>query len=115
MNNFTGQLQEIGRQQVSLAPSLTASLETTPAIDFRGASGGMITIPTGSSITSLTFYGACAADGEFAALYGADGDAIGAITVAAARSVDLPAALFGAAFVKIVADAAGAVAVSLKG
>lgn len=100
--------------EVVLAAALTNSLNTTPAIDISSAGGGSIFIPTGSSINSLTFYISTAVDGTFIALYDGANAAV-VKTVAAARGYPLPAECFGALAVKIVANAAGSVDISLKG
>jgi hypothetical protein len=107
---------------------LTASAATTPELNFEESAGGLIRIPTGSNITSLTFHAACWADpsksgaGErqvipaptYSPLYDSTNTAV-TRTVAANRAYALPPECFGAGGIKIVADAPGSVEISVKG
>jgi hypothetical protein len=93
--------------------SLTTSLATTPVIGYENWAGGSIVIPNGSSITTLTWYGAPTADGTFVAAQDSTGAAV-TQTVAAAKAYPIPDALFGYAALKVVADAAGTVIACLK-
>jgi hypothetical protein len=103
----------IDRQTESLTLALTTSAGTTPAVNFAQFAGGRIYIPTGSSITTLTFHDAPTPDGTYLPAQDADGEAI-TLTVEAGKSYPLPDELFAAAQLKIVADAAGSVALALK-
>lgn len=94
--------------------ALTDSIETTETVDFRSAAGGLIAIPAESSITQLTYYASVYPGVAPLPLYDAAGTAV-VQTVAAGGTYVLPEACFGAAVLAIVADAAGTVAVSLKG
>lgn len=76
--------------------------------------GGMIFIPTGSSVTSLTFYAAFEKGGDYHALYDHDGDAV-ALTVAAGRAYPFPVATYGAFGLKLVSNADGVVNLNLIG
>ncbi len=114
------------RQQARLA--LTTALATTPEISIEEFVAGNIFIPAASSITTLTFYCApWAASSQsisgtvqdtpaavFQQLYDSANVAI-TRTVAAGRCYALPAELAGVGAIKIVANAAGAVDISLKG
>jgi len=93
---------------------LTDSIETTEAVDFRSAASGLIAIPVGSTITELTYYAAVAPGVPPLPLHDAAGSAV-VQAVAAGGTYVLPEACFGAGVLAITADAAGAVAVSLKG
>lgn len=106
---------EIRRHHCRLsAVALTESIETTESVDFREAAGGLIAIPVGSSITELTYYAAVAPGVTPLPLFDASGAAV-VQTVAAGGTYVLPEACFGAGLLAIAADAAGTVAVSLKG
>lgn len=95
--------------------SLTTSLTTTPAIEFGSDAGGVIIIPTGSSITALEWYVAEKVDGTYVRLYKADNSAVAdPATVAAARAYPFPDEAFGAKYLKIVVDAAGTVKIQRK-
>jgi len=94
--------------------SLTTSETTTPVIDKRGFAGGSVQVPAGSSITTLTFYGDHDGSDTFGALYDNLGAAV-TLTVAASRVTQLPDALFGVPYIKIVADAEGDVTISWCG
>lgn len=101
-----------------LSIALTATLNTTPEIDFAGARGGTILIPDGSSITSLTYYAAEKIGGTYLPLNKSDGSAAVAQTVAAGvagNAYDMPGACFGVLAMKIVANAPGSVFMTLKG
>lgn len=103
----------ITRQYDATTIALTSSLETTPAIPMLGFAFGAVQVPTGSSITSLAFYGAPSEAGPFSSLH----DELGALVkgVAANRIVELPPVACACGAVKIVANTAGAVEVMRKG
>jgi hypothetical protein len=75
---------------------------------------GMVFVPTGSTITSITWYATYTEGGTFLAAYDQDGAAV-VQTVAAAKAYQLPTALAGAYSLKAVTDADGTIYVSLKG
>lgn len=93
---------------------LTNSESTTEAIDFRQYSGGMVYIPNGSSITTLTFWAAPKPDGTYEPLKDSSNNAV-TRTVAADGAYALPDECFGAGAIKMVANASGTVSLSLKG
>lgn len=96
--------------------SLTTSISTTEEIPVGDFSGGTVHVPTGSSITSLTYWAATELGGTYLALYTSVPTPVAVTqTVSGAKSYDLPAACFGCVGLKIVADAAGDVTLSLKG
>lgn len=86
---------------------------TTAAFDFQEWSGGTVHIPSGSSITSLTFYSSNT-DGTFLPLYDSTGTAV-TLTVAATRAYEMPSAIFSCGRLKMVGDAADTVGVTVKG
>jgi len=92
--------------------SLTDTLSTTPNIDFRRWAGGTIHIPTGSSITSLTFHVALE-DGIFIPLFDTTPAAV-VLTVAASGAYPVPDACFGNSEIKIVVNVSGVVDINLK-
>lgn len=94
------------------------TVETTLAsceeIGFGSFAGGMIFVPVGSSITSLTWYAAESPGGTYLAANDEDGNAI-TQTVAAEAAYQLPLALYGCRALKAFGDAAGTILISLKG
>lgn len=111
---FTGMPQVMARQFGCKDLSLNTAVGTTDELDMRSAAGGTVQIPSGSSITSLTYYAATEPGGTYSALYTDSGTAV-TQTVAADRVYDMPSAVAACGAVKIVANAAGAVKVTLKG
>ena len=104
-------LQRLSRQQgVTVATAVADSEE----ILFGNYSMGMVHVPSGSTITQLTWYDAPVRGGTYLTSYDADGVAV-TQTVVAARSYPIPLALAGAVALKIVGDAEGSVDVTLKG
>lgn len=115
----------ISRVCYSKSVALTNSASTTPNIDFQEASGGTVIVPTGSSITTLTYYAAKnpaaagsgigePAAGDFQPLQDSTGAAV-VQTVAASKAFPLPDACFGCGWLRIKANAAGSVDLTLKG
>lgn len=76
--------------------------------------GGIVFVPSGSSITTITWYVAEKPGGTYLVLLDDSGGSI-VQTVAAGYAYALPAALFGARAAKAVGNAAGSVALTLKG
>ena len=96
------------------AVALTTDLTTTAEIDLTAVAGGCVLVPDGSSIGSLTYYGAIAPGGDYVAIQDGLGDAV-TQTVAAGEGFPLPDACSGYGALKLVADADGSVDLSLKG
>jgi ABC-type microcin C transport system permease subunit YejB len=100
---------------VKKAENYTVALQTdatSPEIELTRFTSGEIAIPTGSSITTLTYFVAMPSGTYFAAQ-----DATPAAitqTVAATKAYPIPAALFGSALIQIRANAAGTVFINLK-
>lgn len=95
---------------------LTNSLSTTPEISISRFAAGTIYIPAESSITTLTFYAAFTTQspgGVYMPAYDNTGTAI-TMTVAAGGAYQMPAGIFGAGQIKIVANEAGGIEMSLK-
>lgn len=88
------------------------------AFPFSGYASGRILIPSGSSITSLTFHESQTEDGTFVACYDDTATTPVAIALtgcAASRSYPIPAKLYGARWLKMVGNADGVVDIVLKG
>lgn len=98
-----------------------ADIATASEVDFREAKCGMIHVPAGSSITTLTFYVSDKIGGTYLPAYTEQNAAV-ALTVAASRAYPIPlslnqvlSALEGAGAFKMIGNVAGTVNVSLKG
>lgn len=104
----------IRRESSKNSFSLNTAVGTTQEIPYLYYAGGMIFVPTGSSITSLTWHVAPEAGGTYLPAQDSDGAAV-TQTVAAAKAYPIPEALFGAPYIKAVVDAAGSVTISFKG
>lgn len=98
---------------MSATYALTDSAATTAAIEFGDYRAGMVFVPAGSAITSLTFHAAPKGGGTYLPLYTSAGAAV-ALTVAAGRCYTLPADVAGCKALKMVANAAGSVEVSFQ-
>lgn len=103
-----------GKQSEVLALTLDDTLANTPVVNFSSASGGQIIIPSGSPITTLTYHTGYDTTVTFVPLNTSAGVAV-TQTVAAGKSYDLPAAVFGSALLKITVNADGAVVLVNKG
>ena len=90
---------------------LLANIATATEIGYGEFTSGMLIVGTG--IGTLTWYTAVESGGTYAAACDADGAAI-VQTVTAGRAYPIPFDLAGAAFLKVVADAAGTIDVTLK-
>ena len=101
------------RHTGELSVDITASAGTSATIAFRSFAGGMIYVPNGSSITTLTAHAAPNPDGTFEPAYDESGTAI-AITVAADQAHPIPTALFAAGSIRLVGNTTGTVIVGLK-
>ena len=101
--------------------SINTAVSTTDEILFGEFAGGMIHVPSGSSITSLTWWSSPEAGGEFEAALHSEDEHVTPITyvatvqtVAADGAYPMPAELVGSASLKAVGDAAGTVTISFK-
>jgi hypothetical protein len=90
-----------------------STLAASDAIIYGDFERGMVHIPSGSSLTTLTWYSSISEAGVYLAAYTESNSAI-TTTVAAGRSYPIPEALAGARFLKITGNAAGVVGVTLK-
>lgn len=96
--------------EVTVGTTSAASEE----IIYSDRAGGRFQVPSGSSITSITWYDAPKVGGAYVAAYDEFGVAI-TQTVSAAKSYEIPIALAGSAAIKAVGDAAGTIVVYAKG
>jgi hypothetical protein len=106
---MTNQAYSISLNSVSVATNVVNS--TT--IEFRDFQNGMVFVPSGSAITSLTWLTALNKDGPYLAAFSANGSAI-VQTVAAGQAHPIPLDLRGSRFLRIVGNVAGEVSVTLK-
>lgn len=92
--------------------AVATSVANSNAISFGDFEFGMVFVPNGSSLTTLTWHTSTDVNGTYLAAHNASG----AITqtVAADRAYPIPADLVGARFLKITGNAAGVVGVTLK-
>jgi hypothetical protein len=96
--------------------SVTDAIATCDVIPFGNYSGGFVIIPTtaGASVTSLTWYVSDKETGTY--LPASDEDSVPIVqTVAHTNAYAIPSAIFGARFVKILANAAGTLILTVKG
>jgi hypothetical protein len=91
--------------------AITASLATNPSFFYSDKVAGRVGIPSGSSITTLTFYDSH--DGVTFVL-ATDAATAGVLTVEAGKSYKIPYELVGAGLLKIVGNAAGDIYLNLK-
>jgi len=93
--------------QNSLLTSVTVSddKDNSTSLVFKGFTTGVILIPSGSSLTSITYWVSSTEGGTYVQLY-AGGTAV-STTVAASRAYALDSAIEGAAFLKLQGNAAG--------
>ena len=101
------------RQTAGGVKSLTTSATTTPEIDIEGFALGEVYVPAASPINTLTFHLAMQEGGTYLPAYDSAGAAV-TLTVAAGRAYPLPATIFGGMWMRIVANAAGDVSISVK-
>lgn len=103
----------IERASTKLTASLTTEIGTTEEIMIGNHATGTVGIPTGSPITTLTYW--VSHDGvTYIPLYAVDNAAAVTQTVAQTRAYPIRSEAFGARFLKLVANTAGDVYVSLK-
>ena len=100
--------------QTVLSLAITASAATTAEIGYEGWASGMVYVPSGSSLTSLTWYVAPVSGGTYVAAQDGAGNAKTS-TVSAGKAVPIPADLLGAGALKAVGNTTGTIDVSLKG
>lgn len=85
---------------------------SSPEIDIAKYSSGQVSVLTGETVVTLTYYIA-SPSGTYYAAYDASWSAI-TQTVAADKSYPIPSALFGAAKIQIRGNVAGNLSIDLK-
>jgi hypothetical protein len=101
-----------------LTITVDTNLADCEAWSIGDARGARIIVPSGSSITSLTFHESNTRDGTYVACYDDTATTPVAITLtglSAGRSYPLPAKLFACRYLKMVGNADGSVIVLAKG
>jgi hypothetical protein len=86
---------------------------SSTAINYEDSNSGMVYVPVGSTITTLTWHASTSINGAYLAADDAAGAAL-VQTVAAGQAHPIPAALSGARFIKITGDVAGVVGITMK-
>lgn len=106
----------IEKHSSAVEPSYTVatSVGSAKEIAFGSMSTGLAFVPTGSSISSLTFYAAEKSGGTFLPIYTYDGTASAITSITAARAYEFPPGVYGARVLKIVGNAAGTIFLTLK-
>lgn len=90
--------------------SATAVLGTTPVIDFTRFERGFIILPSGSPITDVDFYIDWESGGAFTHYPAGD-----ISSMAADKAYEIPQALIGAQYVKLLVNSAGSLELLFKG
>jgi len=102
------------RYSVSISSvAVGTAVANSAAIDFEAFETGRVHIPTGSPLTTLTWYSSLTEDGTYTIVRDSSNNNV-ISAVAADYNYQFPSALTGARFVKIVGNAAGVVGVTLK-
>lgn len=107
-------IQRQTRRQADAA--ITASASTTAEVDITDATSGTVFVPSGSSLTTLTFHVAPVLGGTYLAAYddAATPAALALTNLGASKAYAIPAKVFGAAAFKMVGNTTGTVDISLK-
>ena len=92
---------------------VNTDVNASDPIDYGDFATGMVLVPDGSAMMSLTWYVSTAIDGSYIPANDATGSAV-TQTVAAGEANPIPVALAGARFLKILGDEDGVVSVTLK-
>lgn len=111
-----GQTEILRKYERKASVVVDSTLADAEEIDFREFAGGSIEVPSGSSITTLTFYGSTSygTGATHLALYDTSNAAV-TMTVAAQRIYPIPSTCYGLAAIKLVGNADGTVHIFKKG
>ena len=102
------------KYSVSIASiAVGTTVAASDAIAFGDFDRGMVYVPAGSSLTTLTWHASTEQNGTYLAAEDATSTAI-TQTVGASQAHPIPELLIGARFLKITGNAAGVVGVTLK-
>ena len=93
--------------------AVSDSVAGSGTIRYDNAQSGMVYVPAGSSLTSLTWHASLFEEGPYIAADDSAGAAL-VQTVAAGQAHPIPAALQGAMFLRITGNVAGEVGYTLK-
>jgi len=93
--------------------SVGAGVADSEAINYGAYASGMIYIPAGSNLTTLTWWACETIDGTYLRARDSAGAAV-TQTVAASQAHPIPVALLGARFIKAVGGVTGTMGVTLK-
>lgn len=96
------------RASDALTVALTTSATTTPEINKSNYSRGVVFVPTGETMVTLTFHAAPSLGGTYLPLHTIAGVA-STQTVAGGKAYQLPAEVCAAPYLRVVANAAGSV------
>lgn len=112
--------REIGRgtSTTGISVAVTASSTTTGEVDFSEFAGGTVYVPSGSSITTLTFYVAPKIGGTYLAAYddsSMSSPAAVSLTVSAGNAYPIPSSIFGCGAMRMVGNTTGTVYLTFKG
>lgn len=115
MTAYKGLPSRIKRECPTQSLTLATSLGTSDAIaDFSAAAGGMLIIPTGSSLTTITFgVSTTGLKADVVPLNDSAGDPV-TLTVEAASAVPIPDECYAAMFLHFSGNAAGAATLLMK-
>jgi hypothetical protein len=93
--------------------TVATAVANSQPINYGGFASGMVHVPAGSSLTTLTWHACLTEDGTYIAAEDAASAAV-TQTVAASQAHPIPAALAGARFLKVTGNAAGTIGITLK-
>ena len=100
----------------SLTVTAGTAIADSTVIDFRGFAGGVFLLTATGSPTTLTWYACDTEDGTFLPIYWTKDSTETAVTSAVTknRAQMIPAACFGASYLKAASDAAATLKLTLK-
>ena len=101
------QMYSTPQNEVLSSVTVSDDKDNSTALVFKGFTKGVVLVPSGSSITAITYWASSTEGGTYTQLYNA-GSAI-STTVAASRVFALDSAIEGIAYLKLQGDAAGTV------
>ena len=106
---MTNQAYSVSVASLAVATAVTGS----GTIKYENARSGVVYVPAGSSLTSLTWHASLSEDGPYVAAEDASSAALVQV-VAAGQAHPIPAVLEGAMFLRVTGDVAGEIGYTLK-
>lgn len=104
-----------GRVSRSFDLAITDTLATTGRFNFSRYAGGVIQVPNGETVVTLTFYASASEGGDLDAAHTDAQPPVAIVrTVAADDVIPIPAPLFGAHDIAITGDVAGNLKIKVK-